>query len=198
MSDLSQFKQGFSTFIQRYVDEIYEIVTSPKQFFLNDLERHGYTEPMTFAAFNILIPHLFYALLLAPLTLGLSLLTVLPSMLYGVCSLFVAAIIIYGLLRYAESKRDFEVTFRHIAYSSVAYYTLLVPIPFVNLLLFTASFCFVLYFALREVHDLDRQKASLLLIVPAFFILMAGAILTVISLWMLVGTAFWVFNHLYV
>jgi len=197
MSDLDRLRNASYEFIQHYVDDIYGVVSSPRLFFRLDKEKNGFLEPSAFAAFNILIPKLFYALLLAPLTLGFSLLTVLPSVLYGCCTLFIAAIVIYGLLRYAGGKENFETAYRNVAYSSVAYYAWLIPVPFLNLLLFTAAYCALLYFAFREVHELEPQRAMFILILPAFLILLMGAILSIITLWILIGGAWTLFHYFY-
>ncbi len=197
MSDLLQIRDSFYTFIQRYVDEVHDIITNPRDFFIRDAERSGFLEPATFAAFNLLIPKLFYALLLAPLTLGLSLLTILPSILYGTCLLFVAAIVLYIILRYMGGAQDFETIYRNVAYSSVAYYAWLLPIPFLNLLLFTLGFCTLLFFAIREVHGLDTQRTLIVLSAPAFLILLTGAILSIITIWVMVSGALKLVHYFY-
>jgi hypothetical protein len=184
MNDYPTFQKRLVDFIHRYIEEIKVIVTTPNDFFRKNRDEYGFLEPTLFAGVNILIPVLFYGLLIAPFTLGLSLIFVLPSMVYGVALLFLSTVILHGLIRLLGGNEKFEVTFRCVAYSSVAAYTWLVPLPFVNLLMFGAAFCTLLYFALCESHELTPQQASLLLIAPGFLILFSGAILTIVTLWM--------------
>ncbi|HQH72659.1 MAG TPA: YIP1 family protein [bacterium] len=183
MNDIVLFQKRAVDFIQLYVDEIRGLVLSPAEFFHNGQDDTGFLEPTLFAAVNILIPKLFYALLFAPLTLGISLLFVLPAVVYGIATLFVSAIILHGLVRLFGGGEDFETTYRCVAYSSVAFYAWLIPLPFVNLILFTALYCALLYIALRETHGLPPQHLALLLLLPAFLMLLSGAVLTVVTLW---------------
>ncbi|MBN2329021.1 MAG: YIP1 family protein [Candidatus Omnitrophica bacterium] len=185
MNEYSTFQKRVVEFIHRYIDEVRLLATAPNKFYHERRDDSGFLEPTLFAGVSILLPILFYCLLTAPFTLGLSLLFVLPSMIYGVMFLFISAIILHGLVRIVGGQDKFETTYRSIAYASAASYSWLIPLPFVNLLLFAALFCTLLYFALREAHELNPQQTSILLIAPAFIILLSGAILTMTSIWMI-------------
>ncbi len=186
MNDATIFKKRIVDFIQHYIEEVRKLITGPTAFFTQAKEETGFLEPTIFAAINVLMPKLFFALLIAPLTLGLSLIFVFPAMIYGICTLFVSSIILHGLVRLCGGQESFEATYRCVAYSSVAFYIWLIPFPFVNLLLFTAAFCGLLFIAIRETHELNAQQTMLILIVPGFLILLAGAILSVLALWLTV------------
>lgn len=191
MNEYAPFQKRLVDFIHRYIDEVKQLASSLPAFFRERRDDSGFLEPTLFAGVSILLPILFYGFLTAPITLGVSLLFILPSLLYGVGLLFVSAIILHGLVRLLGGHDKFEVTYRSVAYASVASYCWLIPIPFVNLILFAALFCTILYFAIREVHELSPQQTSILLIAPAFLILLTGSILTIITLWMIVrGVAF--------
>ena len=196
MNEFEQFQKRAAHFIQQYVEEIRRLVLSPAEFFHRGLEDNRFLEPTLFAAVNILIPKLFYALLFAPLTLGVSLLFVLPAAVYGIATLFVSAIILHGLVRLAGGAEGFECTYRGVAYSSVAFYAWLIPLPFVNLILFTTLFCVLLYYALREAHGLPPQHLILLLLLPALLMLLSGAVLTLVTLWIITRGIFLVLSFL--
>lgn len=187
MNDLIKAQKGVIDFIQHYVEEVRNVVTGPTAFFIRMKEESGFLEPTIFAAITILIPKLFYALLIAPITLGLSLIFVVPAVVYGICTLFVASIVLHGLVRLTGGGEYFEGTYRCVAYSSVAFYIWLIPFPFINLLLFTAVFCYLLFVAIREIHELNAQQAMLVLIFPGFIILLAGAILSIMAIWLMVA-----------
>lgn len=179
------FQKRLVEFIHRYIEELRNLAIAPPKFFHTHRDDSGFLEPTLFAGVSILLPILFYGLLTAPFTLGVSLIFVLPAMFYGVSFLFVSAIILHGMVRLFGGQDRFEVTYRSVAYASAASFCWLLPLPFVNLLLFMALFCVLLYFALREIHELNTQQASILLIAPAFLILLSGAIMTIASIWML-------------
>ena len=189
MNDLLTFQKRLVDFIHRYIDEVRRLASSPQRFFHQHRDDGGFLEPTLFAGVSILLPVLFYGLLTAPITLGLSLLFVMPTLLYGVALLFVSAVILHLMIRLFGGRDRFEITFRCIAYSSAASFCWLIPLPFVNLILFTGVFCVLLYFALREVHELDPQHSSMLLIAPGFLILFSGAILTMVAMWVSVRGA---------
>ncbi len=189
MNDYSPFQKRFVDFVHRYIDEVKKLVSAPNLFFREHRDDSGFLEPTLFAGVSLLLPILFYALLTAPFTLGISLLFVLPSMLYGIALLFISAIILHGLVRLFGGQDKFEVTYRCVAYASVSSYSWLIPFPFINLILFATFFCTLLYFALREVHELNPQQASILLIAPAFLILLSGSILTMVTIWMIIRGA---------
>lgn len=182
----SPFQKQMVEFIHRYIEEVRNLAVSPPKFFHAHRDDSGFLEPTLFAGVSILLPILFYGLLTAPLTLGVSLIFVLPAMLYGVSFLFVSAIILHGMVRLLGGQDRFEVTYRIVAYASAASFVWLLPVPFVNLLLFMAIFCALLYYALREIHELNAQQAYILLIAPAFLILLSGSILTISSIWALI------------
>lgn len=188
MNDISLYQKHFSEFLRRYVENIRKLLTNPGNFFRQQIDENGLLEPTIFIAFTILIPHLFYAFLLAPFTLGLSVFVFIPAVFTNVAWFFLLAIILYGIVFCVESRGDFDVIYRSTAYSGVAYYFWLFPLPFINLLLFTVSFCILLFIAIRETHELSSGKTLLILLFPAFLILFTGGILTYgIMRWVVMG-----------
>lgn len=186
MNNKTDIRTNLHEFIARYMEQVHRIVTQPRDFFREQHEQYGYLEPTVFAAINILLPKLLLALMLAPLTLFISLIFVIPSVCSGICLLLLAAVVLHALLHIAGAKERFEVTYRCVAYSSVAFYIWLVPVPFLNLLLFTFAFCTLLLFAFMEVHRMDIQKALLIVSLPGILILVFGSIMTLVSLWLII------------
>src|SRR5690606_9302175 len=146
----------------------------------------GYQEPTIFAVVNILLPKFFFALMIAPVTLGFSLLFFIPTVIYGVSMLLLSTVVLHLLNHIAGAKGGIEVTYRCVAYASIAFYTWLVPVPFFNLLLFTAAFCFLLFYAFVEINRLEPQKSLIIVSSTGLFILIFGSLLTIVTIWMLV------------
>jgi len=184
MNEHPSVQQYVIGFIERYVDDLRRLVIHPYNFFKAQRGASGFLEPTLFAAASILIPALFYALWLAPFTLGLSLIFVIPGVFYGICTLLISTIVLYGIVRCCGGEGDFESVYRSVAYSGAAFYLWLIPIPFVNLLLFAAAFCALLYLSLREMQGLTPRKAALILLFPAFLILPQGVILSYAAFWL--------------
>ncbi len=177
-NELDQVWEDILEFGRNYRNCIHSVVVSPRKFFNQQREETDYWEPTLFAAINILIPNMFFALIFAPMTLGLSLFFAVPSMLYSVIILMLAAVMLHGLVRIIGGTHSFVVTYRCVAYASVAFYVWLLPIPFLNLLLFVVSFCGLLYFAFTSVHELDPQKALMVVLLPGVILLVIGVLKT--------------------
>ena len=99
MNEITRFRIHFIEFIQRYVDDLHKIILDPEAFFRSQLDQSGFMEPSLFAAVSLLLPQLFYALLLAPLTFGFSFLMLGPYVFYGFGALFTASIFLYVVYR---------------------------------------------------------------------------------------------------
>lgn len=196
MNNFTKLQKRCVEFVQRYIDEVKFIVTSPAEFFRKNREESGFLEPTIFAGISILIPQLLYGLLFAPITLGVSMFFIIPTVIYGTASFMVAAIVLHGLIQICDGEGSFEITYRGVAYSSVACYAWLAPIPFVNVLLFTAAFCALLYISLREAHAMTSQRSMMVLIGPAFLLLVSGFVLTLITLWLVLHGIFWLYSFL--
>lgn len=194
MTTVSGAKTNIGKFIRRYVDYVRLVFTDPSGFFLRKSEESGYLEPTVFALMSILLPKLFYALLLAPLTLGLSLVLVLPSVIYNLGMILIASILLFGLVRVFGGRGDFETAYRGVAYAGAANLVLVVPVPVINFLLFTGLFGLLLYFALREMHGLDNRRALIALSVPVLFTLFVGMIRTLMFIFFLIKGLLYVFS----
>ena len=195
MSDLHTLQKSFGELIQRYVDYVRSIFSEPRAFFLRQSEAKGYLEPTVFALISIALPKLFYALLFAPPSLGFSLIMFVPSVIYKLGVLLIVSILLFGLIRLAHGKGDFESVYRSVSYASASSLVFFFPVPILNLFLFAGLFSFLLYFALRETHGLAQRPAVLILLVPLFFILVVGMIRTVILLLFLIKGGFYIYQH---
>ena len=197
MNEITQFRIHLTEFIQRYVDDLQKIIVKPEAFFREQLDRTGMLEPALFASVSLLLPQLFYALLLAPLTFGFSFLMLGPYVFYGVSALFIASIFLYAVYRCCGGRRDFELTFRCAAYSCAAFYAWLIPVPIVNLILFTLAFSILIYFASMEAHLIPRRRAIWIAVGLAFLILIQSAILYFMALWLYASVTWYTLVRLF-
>lgn len=194
MNDYDSILRNFQDFIQHYMDQAQMLVREPRHFFRMQRESKDYWEPMMFAGVNVLLPKLIFALMIAPFTFLLSLVCLIPLVIYAACLLVLVTVILHGLVRVVGSTASFNATFRCVAYASIAYYTWLIPIPFFNLLLFTGYFCSLLYIAFLEVHRLDSQKAISIVVLPGLIIMVLGTLATLLTLWVMLRGVLFLLN----
>lgn len=192
MSEFTRAQDNVSEFFRQYADSIRDMVKDPSAFFVHQSEKSGYLEPTVFALINILIFKLFYALLMAPFTLGLSLFLLIPSVMYQLCLLGLTSVILFGMIRFFNGRSDFEGVYRSVAYASTASLLLLLPVPFFNLLLSAAGLAYFLYFALRDAHGLNQQQAIITLITPLVFMMLLGMVSTLLALFFLINSIIYV------
>jgi len=181
MAELNNTKNNFGEFVRRYVDSVRRILSDPSAFFIHKADQSGYMEPTVFALISIMLPKLFYALLFAPFTFGLSLIIMVPAVVYQLGILVIASVILFGLIRLFKGRGDFEAAYRSMAYASTASLMWFAPVPFINLLMFAGLFGYLLYYALRETHGLNQQQTMIVLTVPLLFIFLIGAVFTLIA-----------------
>jgi hypothetical protein len=185
-NELDQVWENILEFGRKYRNCIHSIVVTPRKFFRQQRDETDFWEPTLFATINILIPNMFFALIFAPITLGLSLFLAIPAMLYSVIILMLAAVMLHGLIRIIGATHPFVVTYRCVAYASVSFYVWLIPIPFLNLLAFVIVLCGLLYFAFTSVHELDPQKALLVVFLPGIILLVIGILKTFLNFYIFI------------
>jgi len=194
MPDRARAKDTTGEFMKRYADSVRQMVKNPSAFFAHRSQQRGYLEPTVYALMNILILKLFYALMLAPFTLGLSLILLIPMILYQLCMLGLTSVILFGIIRFFNDQNDFEGVYRSTAYAGTSSLLLLIPVPFFNMLLSAGGMAYLLYHALREAHGLNSQQAFITLTVPILLVLLLGMISTVVVLFLLFHAVFYVIS----
>ncbi len=182
MNDLSKTKQHFIAFVRHYSQILQKIVTDPASFFRDQVGRTDVSEPALFAAINILIPKVFYALLFAPITLGISFLLMTLSVFLNLCIWLGSIVLILLFAWIAGIKKNNITLFRCTAYTSVAYLAWLIPIPFANLVTFTVIYCILLYFVLTEAHDFSQIQSIIFLVILFFLTIIVGVIVSLYSI----------------
>lgn len=189
--DETKHKPGkLSQFLYEHFEQGRRVLLSPKEAFREQKSRSGYWKPTAFAMLCIAAPRGAYALLWAPFTLGFSILWLIPSVLYGIAFLYMLSTALYGLVRCYRDIITFDSIFRCIAYSWIAYFLLLIPIPIINHIFISVVFGFYLHFALREVHGFSKQQAVLIALVPSLIVFVTGALMSLASMLMLGVTLF--------
>ncbi len=171
-----------SQFLYEQFEQGRRVLLSPKAAFRELKDKTGYWKPTTFAMLCIAVPRSVYALFWAPFTLGFSVLWLAPSILYGTAFLYMLSTALYGLVRCYRDIITFDSVFRCVAYSWIAYFLLLIPIPIINQLFIASAFGFYLQFALREIHGFTKKQAVVIAIVPAALVLVVGSIMSIASL----------------
>jgi|GEM_PF-2585039 hypothetical protein len=190
MKDLSILQKNVANFVRRYAEIVHGILTDPVLFFQNQGGKTDLAEPTIFAFINILFPKLFYALLFAPITLGLSFLALTISFFINICLFIGVTGLIYAFTVFFGRREDFLVTYRCTAYASVAFLAWLIPIPFANLVIFSSVFCILLFFAINENQQLNETPAVVFLFVLNFLIVIGGVIITFTTIWLLIRVIF--------
>lgn len=192
MPSFSKSKDHVGEFVRRYVDSIRLVFSDPKSFFLHKSEQTGYLEPTLFSVINIVLTKLFYGLLMAPFTLGLSLVFLIPSILYQLCLLVIVSVILFGIIRFFNGKGEFESVYRSVAYSSTAMLLLMIPVPFISSLLFIGGMGYLLNHALCEAHGLNQQQACIALIAPLVLLLLINFVSTLIMVAVIIQSIFYI------
>lgn len=188
MNDFDEIRAQLSRFLEAYIEQARGLVTHPSAFFREERRRSGFLDSTLFAAVSLLIPKLLFGLILAPISLGLSLLWVIPSLVHGMLFILVSAILLYAIIRLFGKEASFEPVYNAAAYCCVANYLMIIPVPFLNLMLFLAAYSLLLYIGLRELFDLTPRQSAVIVLIPAMLHFMAGALLTVAAMW-LIGIA---------
>lgn len=191
---MTKAKDNIGEFMQRYADSVRQMVKDPSAFFNHQSQQRGYLEPTVYALINILILKLFYALLLAPFTLGLTLILLIPMVMYQLCMLGLTSVILFGIIRFFNDNNSFEGVYRSTAYAGTSSLLLLIPVPFFNMLLSAGGMAYFLYHALREAHGLNSQQAFITLSVPVLLLLLLGMISTIVVLFLLFHAVFFVIS----
>ncbi len=186
MSDFIRAQNNIGEFLKRYADSIRQMVTDPSAFYLHQADKGGFIEATVFALMNIVLQKLFYSLIMVPFTFGLSMVFLIPSIMYQWLLIVFIAVILFGMIRFFNGRGDFEAVYRSSAYASTATLLMLIPIPLLNILLFAAGTAYLLYFALREVHGLNHQQTVIALVVPVLLILLLGVIMTFMILFIII------------
>ncbi|MBZ0256479.1 YIP1 family protein, partial [bacterium] len=132
MNDETKKTAKVPQFLFEQFEQGRKILLSPKAAFREQKNQSGYWKPTAFAMLCIAVPRGAYALLWAPFTLGFSILWMIPSVFYGIVFLYMLSTALYGLVRCYREIITFDSIFRCIAYSWIAYFLLLIPIPVVN------------------------------------------------------------------
>lgn len=181
MTEDTQAKTGVADFLRNQFEQARSVLISPRETFRAQRALSGYWEPTAFAALCILVPRSVYALFWAPFTLGVSIIWLVPSVFYGLAFLYMLSAALYGLVRCYKRILTFDSVFRCVAYSWIAYFLLLVPLPLLNHVLIGAAFGFYLQFALQEVHGLKQKQAIWISVAIAALVTLIGAAMALVA-----------------
>ncbi len=185
------------------------IVTQPKDFFKNMPVSGGFKEPFWFAMVNMLISsvlsigftaaamdvELKMALQFFGINEPIYMLIVIPIVfVLGSIGLFLSSGIYHLLLKLVGAKKNFEATFRVIAFLSV--FNIFSSISSVNsLIIDLAVIVFLLYvvyimiYALKEVHEISFLRSAIAVLLPAMIIIAIMVIVAILAVVVFMGTA---------
>lgn len=175
-----------ASWFQHYIDALRSVVVTPRDFFQRTRDETDLWPPTFFVLISLLLPKLIYALVFAPVTLGLSIATFPLSALISFLLFLLLAVMLFGILRLFGVDARMDRMYGTVAYCHAANYLILIPIPFINLFAFIIGFSILFYIAMREAHGLSQNQAIGITLVPAVFTLILGLIKTITTLGMLI------------
>lgn len=154
---------------------IFQIMKEPRQFFSRMPTEGGFLNPLFFALVLETIGAVFHSLwsvvLLGPLFSGVagsskpSLLIILAIPISAYVMLVArSGILHFSLMLVGGASRDFESTFRTAAYSTAPNITRIVPV--VGELAASVWSIYLIYWGIREVHEISAGKALLAISLP--------------------------------
>lgn len=144
-------------FKKDWFDVAKKVIMQTGQFFANMPAQGGYSKPLKFAVTNYFVFGIITSLIIFLINNTISpFISLVFIVVGGTISLFLLATIFYINLKLLGSDKNYEVTFRVIAYLSALIFLLLVPVvgafaPFV-----------IIYFAgvaFKKTHNLTTTKA---------------------------------------
>ena len=171
----------------KWTSNVNSIIAYPKEFFKNMPTKGGYKEPLIFSIINTLLGSVlsFFSILamsgsaktideiLQILGLdisGLLLIWIALSLIVGTIGLFLSSAIYHMILKLTGAKKNYEATFRIMAYLSAFY--LISWIPIINI--FIAFYLiYVLIIASKQVHKMNigQSLVAVLLILGATYVI---------------------------
>ncbi len=167
-------------FIGNWYRTAKEILFRPKEFFKEMPTEGGYWEPLKFALINIFIAGVFISFPYRSNILVYSFFVF--QLIFGSIAIFIIAATLHPFLKLDGGKKNYEATFRAVAYLSI-YYTLVIYSNLffyisitIGLIVFWIVFLYTIYvlcIAFDEVHEIKSLPPwiSVILTVAALIIL---------------------------
>lgn len=169
-------------FINNWYKTAKAVIFHPKEFFKKMPTSGGYKEPLMFALINIFIAGVFISFPYRSNILVYSFLVL--QLILGSIAIFIIAAVLHPFLKLEGAKKNYEATFRAVAYLSI-YYTL---VMYSNLFFYISSsigvivywivFLYTIYvlcIAFDEVHEIKSLP-------PWISVILTVAILVILAI----------------
>ncbi len=187
-------------FIDNWYKQARAIVTQPKVFFKKMPTSGGFGEPYGFAVVNILITFLLSigftvavrdaefetALQYLGLDVPTFMLIMVPVVfVLGSIGLFLSSGIYHLFLKLVGAKKNYEATFRVIAYLSVFNIFTSVskinnPVVDIAVFVFVLYVIYVMIYALKEVHEISFLRSAIAVLLPGIIIIIMIIIVVIL------------------
>ena len=196
-------------FIDNWFRTAKAIVTQPKDFFKNMKTSGGLGEPYWFAMVNMLISsvlsigftaasmdgELKMAFQYFGINVPIFMLIMVPVVfVLGSVGLFLSSGIYHLFLKLVGAKKNFEATFRVIAYLSV--FNIFSSVSSVNnmiielaVIVFLLYVVYIMIYALKEVHEISFLRSAIAVLLPAMIIIAILVIVAILAVVVFMGSA---------
>lgn len=184
-------------FFDDWFKNVKTIILQPKEFFKTMPTTGGFGEPLKFALINLVIG-MILAQGVIVMTQGSELNQILQIMAFSIfeyfviliifslisttISLFISSAIYHLFLKLVGAKKNYEITFRVMAYLTA--FSLLVWIPIINIFVLIYYF-YILVVVLKEIHEITLMRViiAITLMIVILFIILSIMAIGLASLW---------------
>lgn len=169
-------------FINNWYRTVKAVIFHPKEFFKKMPTKGGYKEPLMFALINIFIAGVLISFPYRSNILVYSFLVF--QLILGIIAIFIIAAVLHPFLKLGGAKKNYEATFRAVAYLSL-YYTLVICSNLffyisyiIGVIVWGIVFLYTIYIlciAFDEVHEIKSLP-------PWFSVILTVAILVILAI----------------